>query len=137
GVDALHIDGRMSYEQRAQVVTDFVRNPNSPRVLVFSQVANVGLNLTIADIVIFFDQPWSGQEERQIIGRAHRQPQRRTVKVIHILANDSTDILMSSMAKGKSAMFEAFIQKQDGQGKYYHLSVNAQSYPHIISHRRV
>ncbi|THU75984.1 hypothetical protein K435DRAFT_813848 [Dendrothele bispora CBS 962.96] len=63
-----------------------VKDPESPRV---SQVANVGLNLTIADVVIFFDQPWSGREERQIIGQAHRQPQWRTVKVIHIRLQSS------------------------------------------------
>jgi TATA-binding protein-associated factor len=38
------------------------------------------------------------------------------VKVIHLLASDSSDILMSNMARGKEDMFEAFVNKELGKG---------------------
>ena len=68
------------------------------------------------------DQPWSAQDERQIRGRAHRQPQKHTVKAIHLLASDSSDLLMNDMAMGKRVMFDAFVNKKLGQGKFIRLN---------------
>jgi TATA-binding protein-associated factor len=63
------------------------------------------------------DPPWSSQDVRQIRGRAHRQPQKKEVEVIHILAEDSSDVLVHSMAHGKQDMFEAFLERPAGRGK--------------------
>lgn len=62
------------------------------------------------------DQPWSAQDERQIRGRAHRQPQTREVRCYHLLANDTADIILSGLARGKRDMMEAFLKKETGQG---------------------
>jgi SNF2 family DNA or RNA helicase len=48
---------------------------------------------------------------RQINGRIHRQPQDKTVHVIHLLADDTSDVVMFSMAKGKKVMLEAFVTR--------------------------
>ncbi|KAF8800887.1 hypothetical protein BYT27DRAFT_7216694, partial [Phlegmacium glaucopus] len=113
-VPSLAIDGTMSFDKRDGIITQF-HTPGSPRALIFSSVGSVGLNLAIADVVIFFDQPWSAQDERQIRGRAHRQPQKKIVKVFHLLAGDSSDILMNAMARGKRDMFDAFVNKELGR----------------------
>ncbi|THU81192.1 hypothetical protein K435DRAFT_809279 [Dendrothele bispora CBS 962.96] len=110
GMNSLCIDGSMPYDKRDQVVSEF-RKPGSPRIFIFSHVGSAGLNLAIANIVIFIDQPWSAQDERQIRGRAHRQPQKSTVKAIHFLANESSDVLMSKMAQQKLEMHSAFSNK--------------------------
>ena len=52
GVDALSIDGNMSFEKRNRIITHF-HEPNTPRILIFSSVGSAGLNLSIAHIVIF------------------------------------------------------------------------------------
>jgi hypothetical protein len=54
------------------------------------------------------DQPWSAQDERQIIGTVWRQRQTRDVHVIHLLAMGTADITLSDLASGKKTMFEAF-----------------------------
>ncbi|KIK51761.1 hypothetical protein GYMLUDRAFT_251819 [Collybiopsis luxurians FD-317 M1] len=113
-VKTLAIDGNVSFERRAQTVAEF-HESNDARVFIFSSVGTAGLNLAIADVVIFFDQPWSAQDERQIRGRAHRQPQREVVKAIYLLADNSTDILMNNMARGKKDMYEAFVNKDIGK----------------------
>jgi SNF2 family DNA or RNA helicase len=64
-------------------------------------------------------QPWSAQDERQIRGRAHRQPQKSVVKAIHLLAADSTDLLMNDMALRKQDMFDAFVNKELGEGMWH------------------
>jgi len=60
------------------------------------------------------DQPWSAQDERQIRGRVHRQPQKKPVTVYHLLANETADIILSAMARGKHDMLEAFLSNGTG-----------------------
>ncbi|KAF5344038.1 hypothetical protein D9756_011549 [Leucocoprinus leucothites] len=112
GVKTLAINGKISLEERDKRVKRLYDANDDSRVLIFSSVGSAGLNLAAADIVIFFDQPWSSQDECQIIGRAHRQPQQKTVKVIYLLANDSADLLMNAMARNKRDMFDAFVNKE-------------------------
>jgi SNF2 family DNA or RNA helicase len=52
GVRHEHIDGRMTFQQRASVVKKFCANPDI-RVLIMSSVGSVGLNLTVASVIIF------------------------------------------------------------------------------------
>lgn len=52
GVDCVWIDGRTPYEKRAETVTKFKTDPDC-RVLLFSKVGTVGLNLSRANVVIF------------------------------------------------------------------------------------
>lgn len=47
----LYIDGQMSYDNRAKVITKFNEDPTI-RVLFFTSVGATGLNLTIASVVI-------------------------------------------------------------------------------------
>jgi hypothetical protein len=45
------------------------------------------------------------------------------VKAIHLLAEDSSDLLMNDMALRKQDMFDAFVNKELGSGAWYALSV--------------
>ncbi|KAF8219034.1 P-loop containing nucleoside triphosphate hydrolase protein, partial [Tricholoma matsutake] len=112
GVQSIAINGKIRIEKRDQLIREFYNPKNPIRVLIFSSIGSAGLNLSLSDMVIFFDQPWSAQDERQIRGRAHRQPQKKIVKVIHLLANDSADLLMNAVARGKRDMFDAFVNKE-------------------------
>lgn len=133
GIETLAINGKLAFDKRDKMVKNLYDDGHPARVLIFSSVGSAGLNLAVADVVIFFvsappfyaqvlfieqlqDQPWSAQDERQIRGRAHRQPQKKDVKVIHLLASDSADLLMHSLARGKRDMFDAFVNKELGKG---------------------
>lgn len=50
------------------------------------------------------------------MGRAHRQPQKKVVNVYHLLADGTSDLLVSGMARGKRDMLEAFLSQDAGQG---------------------
>ncbi|KAF9441652.1 hypothetical protein P691DRAFT_683240 [Macrolepiota fuliginosa MF-IS2] len=123
GIPSLAINGKISFSQRDKRIKELYGDSNPARVLIFSSVGSAGLNLSIADVVIFFDQPWSAQDERQIRGRAHRQPQKKVVKVIYLLASDSADLLMNHVARGKRNMFDAFVNKDLGEGSIYSSAV--------------
>ncbi|KAG5634213.1 hypothetical protein H0H81_002857 [Sphagnurus paluster] len=114
GVESLSIDGQMSFQERTKVVWQFCKGVKC-RVLIISSVGTTGLNLTIANIIIFLVQPWSAQDERQIHGRALRQGQKKRVVCYHPLANGTADIVLSALAREKHELLEAFLEKQDGR----------------------
>ncbi|TDL13439.1 P-loop containing nucleoside triphosphate hydrolase protein, partial [Rickenella mellea] len=115
GIDALYIDGNMSSDKRHDTVNKF-RSGRHGRVLIMSPVGTTGLNLSCANHVIFFDQPWSAQDEAQFIGRAYRMPQKKHVYVYHLIALGTTDVLMCRMAQGKSEMLKEFLQRNSAEG---------------------
>lgn len=133
-MESLSINGSVSFEKRDKIVKKFV-SPDSAQVLIFLSVGAAGLNLSVADVVIMFvstklypspccvllnfqkNQVWSYQDSVQIIGRAHRQPQKKVVKAIHLLACDSSDVLLNSIALRKREMFDAFVSEERGKGK--------------------
>jgi hypothetical protein len=53
------------------------------------------------------------------VARAHRQPQKKIVKAIHLLASGSSDVLLNSIALRKREMFDAFVSKERGQGNVF------------------
>ncbi|KAL0575320.1 hypothetical protein V5O48_006649 [Marasmius crinis-equi] len=110
GIECVYIDGTQTLEKRNEMINEFKR-AGGPRVLIFSSVGSVGLNLSVADVVLFLDQPWSAQDEEQMRARAHRQPQTREVKVISVLALKTADTIINTMARQKKDMFEAFVNK--------------------------
>ncbi|KAG6848956.1 hypothetical protein H0H93_012463 [Arthromyces matolae] len=111
-IESLAINGRIAVPKRDGIIKQFYDDDHPARVILLSSVGSAGLNLAIADVVIFFDQPWSAQDERQIIGRAHRQPQKKVVKTIYLLAENTAEILIHNLAKGKANMFEFFINPE-------------------------
>jgi SNF2 family DNA or RNA helicase len=58
---------------------------------------------------------WSQVLANQITGRAHRRGQTKTVKVFHIVALYTTDVLMSEVARAKGEMLMAFVARQPGK----------------------
>ncbi|KAJ3497670.1 hypothetical protein NLJ89_g10318 [Agrocybe chaxingu] len=117
----LYIDGQTSFDRRAAVVARFLSEA-AQRILIISSVGSFGLNLSRANKIIFLDQPWSAQDERQIRGRAHRQPQTKEVTCYHLLGNNTADVILSGLARGKRDMMEAFLKKETGQELFKMLS---------------
>ncbi|KXN85122.1 Chromodomain-helicase-DNA-binding protein 1-like protein [Leucoagaricus sp. SymC.cos] len=111
GVESAFIHGGTPFRECDAKVKQFCEEDDFC-VLIFSKIGAAGLNLSIADVVIFFDQPWSAQDEYQIRGRAHRQPQDKEVKVIQLLALDSSNPYMYEVAQEKRDMFDAFVNKE-------------------------
>lgn len=54
GVLSLVIHGKTPIDQRDKRVKELYSDKNPTRVLIFSSVGSAGLNLAIADVVIFF-----------------------------------------------------------------------------------
>ncbi len=129
GIVPFVLNGSMKIKDRDDKVQKFIHShdPNR-RVLLFSSVGAAGLNLACADTVILFvscrtlptspfpftllkDTVWSQQSVVQIIGRAHRYGQERTVHVYKLLAVGTTDVIMASLARDKDVMLQALVTR--------------------------
>ncbi|KDQ06376.1 hypothetical protein BOTBODRAFT_49421 [Botryobasidium botryosum FD-172 SS1] len=122
GIAVVHIDGDTSMQDQQGIVESFQHEEARPdgaqtdpcRILAVSAVGGEGLNLARADIIIFFDQPWSSCDEAQFIGRASRHGQTFPVIVYHVLGQGTTDVMMSRLAKDKDVMLRKFCSPSGG-----------------------
>ncbi|KAG2335426.1 hypothetical protein BDR05DRAFT_898554, partial [Suillus weaverae] len=112
-INALTLNGTNTAEERHEIVNRFNTVPEE-RVMLFSNVGAVGLNLTVASIVILFDQCWSRMLVNQIIGRAWRLGQEETVLVYNMVAVGTVDVLMIDHGEGKGTMLGQFLSTHTG-----------------------
>ncbi|KIM35969.1 hypothetical protein M413DRAFT_32020, partial [Hebeloma cylindrosporum] len=110
GVKNLVMTGNHNMKTRDQIVTDFFKT--DARVLILTDVGSTGLNLTCASIVIHFDVVWSGVYMNQVEGRCWRIGQGKIVIVYHLIAESSSDALMSGMASEKHDLLSALVDKK-------------------------
>lgn len=76
------LDGTTSSSSRLHAVDRFKKKECNRFVMLLStRAGGLGLNLTVADIVIIFDSDWNPQNDLQAAARAHRIGQTRAVKV--------------------------------------------------------
>ncbi|KAF9494556.1 hypothetical protein BDN71DRAFT_1507539 [Pleurotus eryngii] len=109
----MHIMNRtQTREQCDQVIDDFVNSEDPEKqILLFSSVGSVGLNLTCADVVIMLDTIWSQVGVEQIIRRSARLMQDKPVHIYYLIALQTTDVLMSTLAREKGEMLETLLTK--------------------------
>lgn len=60
---------------------------------------------------------WSARDEEQIRGTVHQQPQKKVVKSIHLLVNNTADVLAADLAEGKKTALNAFREKYQDNGQ--------------------
>ncbi|KAJ3217454.1 Chromodomain-helicase-DNA-binding protein 1-like [Dinochytrium kinnereticum] len=83
------LDGSVRGDERFLAIKRFLDNGDEDRPFVFllsTRAGGVGLNLTAADVVIFFDSDFNPAMDMQAAARAHRIGQKSIVKVFRILS---------------------------------------------------
>ena len=90
GFKSLKIDGSMSIEERAHNVSKFSKDDKYKAMVIQIQTGAVGLNLQCANHVFITSPLWSPALQHQVIGRAHRNGQKKDVNV-HIYAMKSAN----------------------------------------------
>lgn len=133
-INPLVIHGGHGAEERNEIVLKFHSDPKV-RILIFSSVGAVGLNLTAASVVVLFvscpsrhsqlslshhftydlqDQCWSRMLVNQIIGRAWQLGQQKEVVVYNMVALGTVNVLMLHHGEGKGNMLRQFLSANQG-----------------------
>lgn len=105
---ALRIDG--STRDRQGVIEKFKTESDYQVLLLSLKAGGVGLNLTVADHVIFLDPWWNPAVEKQAEDRIHRIGQLNPVCIYRMIVKDSIEEKILELHKRKSALSEALLE---------------------------
>ena len=94
GVAYVRLDGNVSPSKRGEVVSRFNKDINVACMLLTTGVGGVGLNLTAADTVVFFEPDWNPMVDLQAMDRAHRIGQIRSVNVYRLITDHTLEEYM-------------------------------------------
>lgn len=85
------LDGSTKLEDRRDTVADFQSQPDIFVFLLSTRAGGLGINLTAADTVIFYDSDWNPTIDSQAMDRAHRLGQTRQVTVYRLITRGTIE----------------------------------------------
>jgi SWI/SNF-related matrix-associated actin-dependent regulator 1 of chromatin subfamily A len=91
GQRAVYITGDTKTSQRKEAIERFNTEPAVKYMIINIQAGGTGLNLQVADTIIFADLPFNYSDYDQCVGRAHRHGQDKVVNVYKIMASNTVD----------------------------------------------
>ena len=115
----LRLDGSTKIEDR-QIITE--RFNSDPRLFCFiasSRSGGVGINLTGADTVFFYDSDWNPSMDRQCMDRAHRIGQTREVHIYRFVSSHTVEENMLKKANQKRLLDRVVIQEGDFTTEFF------------------
>ncbi|KAJ3919724.1 SNF2 family N-terminal domain-containing protein [Lentinula edodes] len=107
----LRLDGATSIEDRQYVTERFNKDEKIFCFIASSRSGGVGINLTGADTVIFYDSDFNPQMDRQCEDRAHRIGQIRDVHIYRFISEHTVEEAMLLKANQKRFLDDMVIQK--------------------------
>lgn len=115
----LRLDGATKVEQR-QALTERFNSDN--RILAFilsSRSGGIGINLTGADTVIFYDMDWNPAMDKQCQDRCHRIGQTRDVHIYRMISEHTIEGNILRKANQKRMLDDVVIQEGDFTTDYF------------------
>jgi hypothetical protein len=106
------LDGSSRSEERFLAINNFnTTNANDTFVFLLStRAGGVGLNLTAADTVIFYDSDWNPQRDLQAQARAYRIGQTKPVLIIRLVTQHTVEDIILKRALQKLRMTDVVIE---------------------------
>ena len=95
------MDGSTNIADRRDMVNEFQVNSNIFAFLLSTRAGGLGVNLTGADTVIFYDNDWNPTMDAQATDRAHRIGQTKKVTVYRLTTKDTIEERILKRAKQK------------------------------------
>ncbi|KAL6593915.1 hypothetical protein ACP70R_048816 [Stipagrostis hirtigluma subsp. patula] len=100
------LDGSSAISDRRDMVRDF-QNRNDVFVFLLStRAGGLGINLTAADTVIFYEIDWNPTQDQQAMDRTHRLGQTKEVTVYRLICKDTIEEKILQRARQKNAVQE-------------------------------
>jgi TATA-binding protein-associated factor len=106
-------DGRVSEFERNTIIANF-KKPDGKDILVLTtKIGGLGLDLPMANIVIFVENSWNPKEDDQAMDRAHRLGQRRQVLVFNLATKGTCEMRILDTQKRKRRMIDVVINDEN------------------------
>lgn len=98
----VRLDGSCGLDQRQEMVDAFQNTPSIFCFLLSTRAGGLGINLTAADTVIFYDSDWNPTIDSQAMDRSHRIGQTRPVTVYRLITSNTVEARILERAKQKN-----------------------------------
>jgi len=108
------LDGSTKLEDRRDTVAAFQSSPDIFVFLLSTRAGGLGINLTSADTVIFYDSDWNPTIDSQAMDRAHRLGQTRQVTVYRLITRGTIEERIRKRALQKEEVQRVVISGQAG-----------------------
>jgi DNA helicase INO80 len=106
------LDGSTKLDDRRDTVADFQSKPDIFIFLLSTRAGGLGINLTSADTVIFYDSDWNPTIDSQAMDRAHRLGQTRQVTVYRLITRGTIEERIRKRALQKEEVQRVVISGQ-------------------------
>lgn len=97
----IRLDGSSKLEDRRDMVMDWQTRSDIFIFLLSTRAGGLGINLTAADTVVFYDHDWNPSNDAQAMDRAHRLGQTRQVTVYRLITKGTIDERIVQLARVK------------------------------------
>ncbi|XP_026735915.1 chromatin-remodeling ATPase INO80, partial [Trichoplusia ni] len=98
----MRLDGSSKISARRDMVADFQARTDIFVFLLSTRAGGLGINLTAADTVIFYDSDWNPTVDQQAMDRAHRLGQTKQVTVYRLICKGTIEERIMQRAREKS-----------------------------------
>ncbi|XP_077286695.1 chromatin-remodeling ATPase INO80 isoform X2 [Arctopsyche grandis] len=98
----MRLDGSSKISARRDMVADFQAKTDIFVFLLSTRAGGLGINLTAADTVIFYDSDWNPTVDQQAMDRAHRLGQTKQVTVYRLICKGTIEERIMQRAREKS-----------------------------------
>ncbi|RWS17785.1 DNA helicase INO80-like isoform X2 [Dinothrombium tinctorium] len=98
----MRLDGSSRISDRRDMVADFQTRSDIFVFLLSTRAGGLGINLTAADTVIFYDSDWNPTVDQQAMDRAHRLGQTKQVTVYRLICKGTIEERILQRAREKS-----------------------------------
>jgi helicase SWR1 len=105
------LDGSTKIEDRLLITERFNNNPRIFAFIASTRSGGVGINLTGADTVIFYDNEFNPAMDKQAMDRAHRIGQTREVHIYRLVTRHTVEENMLKKANQKRLLDDVVMQE--------------------------
>ncbi|OUM61968.1 hypothetical protein PIROE2DRAFT_36085, partial [Piromyces sp. E2] len=105
----LRLDGSTSITERNNMVSDWQTRSDLFIFLLSTRAGGLGINLTAADTVIFYDNDWNPTVDQQAMDRCHRLGQTKQVTVYRLITAGTVEERILRRAKQKDQIQKVVI----------------------------
>ena len=109
GYSYLRLDGSTNIATRRDLVHSWQTDPSIFVFLLSTRAGGLGINLTAADTVIFYDSDWNPTVDQQAMDRAHRLGQLKQVTVYRMITKNTVEERIMQRAKQKDQIHKVVI----------------------------
>uniref|UniRef100_A0A7N0TWC5 Chromatin-remodeling ATPase INO80 n=1 Tax=Kalanchoe fedtschenkoi TaxID=63787 RepID=A0A7N0TWC5_KALFE len=114
----LRLDGSSSIMDRRDMVRDFQNRSDIFVFLLSTRAGGLGINLTAADTVIFYESDWNPTLDLQAMDRAHRLGQKKDVTVYRLICKETVEEKILQRASQKNTVQQLVMTGGHVQGDF-------------------